>query len=81
MSLFFANIFNKVYGYVILMGLMLSAVLATYLKGRGDANRANRQRTLEQDVFTRGEADRIRRDVDAAPSVDERVRRWTRPGS
>ena len=81
MSLFFANIFNKAYGYVILVGLMLSAVLATYLKGRGDANSANRRRTLEQDVSTRNEADRIRRDVAASGDVDERVRRWTRPGS
>jgi hypothetical protein len=56
-------------------------VLATYLKGRGDANSANRRRALEQEAATRSEADSIRRDVDASGDVAERLRRWTRPGS
>jgi hypothetical protein len=79
-SVFIANLFNKVYGYAIIVGLFISAFLFTYLKGRQDSSNATTRRTLEQDVATRRQADEVRSDVAAASDVDQRLRRWTRGG-
>jgi len=80
MLLFFANIFNKVYGYAIIVGLFFGALLYSYSKGRRDSFNEAVRRTLEYDAATRREADGVRRDVDSAGNVDARLQRWTRDG-
>lgn len=80
MSLFFANIFNRFYGYVIIVGVFISAVAAIYFKGRQDSSNATTRRTLEQDVANRRTADEVRSSVDTAHDLDRRLHRWTRDG-
>lgn len=81
MALFLANIFNKLYGYVIIVGLFMGALVFSYAKGRQDSNNAAARRTLEQDAANRREADAVRSDVERDGNYAERLRRWTRPGS
>lgn len=82
-SAFFGNFFTKVYGYVILAGLIVGAFLTTYLKGRSDMADKARRESLETDLANRVEADQVRADVGVAPTsdIDERLRRWQRPGN
>lgn len=80
MALFLANIFNKVYGYAIIIGLFIGAFIYTYTKGRQDSTNAHARRTLEENAATRRQADAIRGDVERAGNLDERLRRWTRDG-
>lgn len=80
MLLFFANIFNKVYGYAIIVGLFFGALLYSYNKGRRDSFNEAVRRTLEDEVATRREADDVRRGVDGSGNVADRLRRWAREG-
>ena len=81
MALFLANIFNKVYGYAIIVGLFIGAFLYTYTKGRRDSTNAHVRQTLEQDAANRREADAIRGDAERTGDLAERLQRWTRQGS
>ena len=76
----FSGAFTKVYGYILLAGLIVSVFVATYLKGRNDSTTANRIRVLEQDLNNRRTADEVRTDVAVTPDLAERLRRWQRPG-
>lgn len=74
-------LFNKLYGYVIIAGLVIGAFLSTYFKGRRDSANATERRVLTEDRANRREAEDIRGRVDAGGDPSGRLQRWTRDGN
>lgn len=75
------TIWNKIYGYVIVVAAAVAAFATIYLRGRSDANKDNERRVLGKDLENRRVGDAIRGNVDLVDDPAERLRRWQRPGS
>lgn len=75
-----SGFFTKIWGYVALVGVVLSMFLATYLKGKRDSKNENTIQVQAEDLDNRRQAEDVRRDVAAEPNTTERLRRWQRPG-
>lgn len=75
------GLWQKLWGYVIVVVGVMAAFGMTYLRGKNDAKREAERQALERDLETRREADAIR---DGAASVPDPVvelrTKWSRPG-
>lgn len=75
------GLWQKLWGYVIVVVGVMAAFGMTYLRGKSDAKREAELQALERDVETRREADAIRDGVASMsdPVVELRTK-WSRPG-
>jgi hypothetical protein len=75
------TIWNKIYGYVIVVAAAVAAFATIYLRGRSDANKETERRVLGKDLENRRVGDAIRDDVGLLSNPAERLRKWQRPGN
>jgi hypothetical protein len=75
------TIWNKIYGYVIVVAAAVAAFATIYLRGRSDANKETERQVLRKDLENRRISDDVRDSVGNAGDPAERLRRWQRPGS
>lgn len=81
MMLMLSNLWNKAWGYVILVVATLGALGAAYLRGRSAMRREVERRVLGQDLENRRVGETIRGTVDRVDDPGERLRsEWSRPG-
>lgn len=81
MMMLLSGLWNKVWGYVILVVATIGALGAAYFRGRSEMRREVERRVLGQDLENRKQGDLVRGSVDRVDNPDERLRSdWSRPG-
>lgn len=74
------GLWQKIWGYVIVVVGVMAAFGMTYLRGKNDEKREAERQALRRELETRREADAIRDGAAFVPDpVDELRRDWTRP--
>lgn len=75
------TVWNKVYGWVILVGVLLASLWFLYAKGWRDAQTENTVDVLRRDLENRNEANNVRQVVATEPDPVAKLHQdWSRDG-